>query len=171
MIRFIELDENVTLADQLQKGGKDDGRSVIMINKFNVKLHDVRGLMEAWAADAAYLKQKQGFNYAQLHRGMHAGACLSTTRCGNLWNTLIRLPVILLLGRLSSVIQKALRHHHIYSEKLLCMESVWTDSYIHNCRKRRVQEAERIINYLTGYIYLIVRPSTGKRRRSIFRAC
>jgi hypothetical protein len=65
MIRFIEMDENVTLADQLQKGGKDDGCSVIMINKFNVKPHDVRGLLEAWAADAAYLKQKQGFNYAQ----------------------------------------------------------------------------------------------------------
>jgi hypothetical protein len=29
MIRFIEMDENVTLADQLQKGGKDDRRSGI----------------------------------------------------------------------------------------------------------------------------------------------
>jgi heme-degrading monooxygenase HmoA len=75
MIRFIEMEENVTIADQLQKGGKDDRRSVIMINKFNVKPHDVRGLLEAWAADAAYLKQKQGFNYAQLHRGI-SGSCV-----------------------------------------------------------------------------------------------
>jgi hypothetical protein len=50
MIRFIEMDENVTLADQLQKGGKDDRRSVILRNKFNVKPNDVRGLLEAWAA-------------------------------------------------------------------------------------------------------------------------
>ena len=53
MIMFIEMDENVTLAEQLQKGGKDDRRSVILRNKFNVKPYDVRGLLEAWAADAA----------------------------------------------------------------------------------------------------------------------
>ena len=58
MIMFIEMDENVTLADQLQKGGKDDRRSVILRNKFNVKPDDVRGPLEAWAADAAYLKQQ-----------------------------------------------------------------------------------------------------------------
>lgn len=55
---FIEMDENVTLAEQLQKGGKDDRRSVILRNKFNVKPYDVRGLLKAWAADAAYLKQQ-----------------------------------------------------------------------------------------------------------------
>ena len=72
---FIEMDENVTLADQLQKGGKDDRRSVILRNKFNVKPYDVRGLLEAWAADAAYLKQKLGFISAQLHRGI-SGSCV-----------------------------------------------------------------------------------------------
>ena len=61
MIMLIEMDENVTLADQLQKGGKDDRRSVILRNKFNVKPDDVCGLLEAWAADAAYLKQKLSF--------------------------------------------------------------------------------------------------------------
>jgi heme-degrading monooxygenase HmoA len=75
VIRFIEMEENVTIADQLQKGGKDDRRSVIMINKFNVKTHDVYGLLEAWAADAAYLKQKQGFISAQLHRAI-SGSCV-----------------------------------------------------------------------------------------------
>lgn len=55
---FIEMDENVTLADQLQKGGKDDRRSVILRNKFIVKPDDMRGLLEAWAAEAAYLKQQ-----------------------------------------------------------------------------------------------------------------
>ena len=72
---FIEMDENVTLADQLQKGGKDDRRSVILRNKFNVKPDDVRGLLEAWAADAAYLKQKLGFISAQLHRSI-SGCCV-----------------------------------------------------------------------------------------------
>ena len=75
MIMFIEMDENVTLADQLQKGGKDDRRSVILRNKFNVKPDDVRGLLEAWAADAAYLKQKLGFISAQLHLGT-SGSCV-----------------------------------------------------------------------------------------------
>lgn len=75
MIMFIEMDENVTLADQLQKGGKDDRRSVILRNKFNVKPDDVRGLLEAWGADAAYLKQKLGFISAQLHRGI-SGSCV-----------------------------------------------------------------------------------------------
>jgi heme-degrading monooxygenase HmoA len=75
MIRFIEMDENVTLADQLQKGGKDDRRSVILRNKFDVKPDDVRGLLEAWAADAAYLKQKLGFISAQLHRSI-SGSCV-----------------------------------------------------------------------------------------------
>ena len=70
MIRFIELEENVTLADQLQKGGKDDKRSVILINKVNIKPDDLHGLLEAWAPDLAYLEQKPGFISAQLHRGI-----------------------------------------------------------------------------------------------------
>jgi len=75
MIRFIELEENVTLADQLQKGGKDDKRSVILINKVNIKPDDLHGLLEAWAADLAYLEQKPGFISAQLHRGI-SGSCV-----------------------------------------------------------------------------------------------
>ncbi len=63
MIMFIEMDENVTLAEQLQKGGKDDRRSVILRNKFNVKPYDVRGLLEVWAADATYLSSRVRFLY------------------------------------------------------------------------------------------------------------
>ncbi len=70
MIMFIEMDENVTLADQLQKGGKDDRRSVILRNKINVKPDDVRGLLEAWTADAAYLKQELRFHFCPVHRGI-----------------------------------------------------------------------------------------------------
>ena len=35
---------------------------------------DVEALLEAWAADAAYLKSKPGFISTQLHRGI-AGSC------------------------------------------------------------------------------------------------
>jgi heme-degrading monooxygenase HmoA len=46
-----------------------------LINKFNVKPEDVDGLLKAWAIDAAYLKHKPGFIYAQLHRGI-GGSCV-----------------------------------------------------------------------------------------------
>lgn len=165
------MEENVTIADQLQKGGKDDRRSVILTNKFNVKPHDVHGLLEAGAADAAYLKEKPGFISAQLHRGISSSRVFvnyAVWESVEYFNQATSDPAFRpALARYP----ESTAASHIYSEKLLCVESVWTDSYIHNCRKRMVQETERIINYLTGYNYLIVRPSTGKRRRSISRAC
>jgi heme-degrading monooxygenase HmoA len=72
MLKMAEMDENVTLAAQLEEDGQ---RSVILINKFNVKPEDADNLLKAWAADAAYLKQKPGFISAQLHRGL-GGSCV-----------------------------------------------------------------------------------------------
>jgi hypothetical protein len=95
-----------------------------MINKFNVKPNDVCGLLEAWEADAAYLKQSTVSIMLSFIAVYQAAACLSTTRCGNLKSTLIGLQVILLLGQFSQVIHKALQRHEIYSEKLLCVEPV-----------------------------------------------
>ena len=71
---MVEMDESVTLAAQL---GEEEGRrrSVILINKFNVKPEDTDNLLKAWAADAAYLKQKPGFISTQLHRGI-GGSCV-----------------------------------------------------------------------------------------------
>ena len=69
------MDENVTLAEQLEEEQKDSGRPIILINKFNVKPKDVDQLLKAWAADAAYLKQKPGFISTQLHRGI-GGSCV-----------------------------------------------------------------------------------------------
>jgi hypothetical protein len=100
-----------------------------------------------------------------------AAACLSTMRCGNLWNTSIRLPMILLLGRLLRITQKALWHHHIFLEKWPYLGSVWTDTNKTQSQENDGQETERTINYPNGYSYLIVRSSTSKRRRSISRAC
>ena len=58
MLKMVETDENVTLAAQLEE---NSGRPVILINKFNVQPEDADQLLKAWAADAAYLKQKPGF--------------------------------------------------------------------------------------------------------------
>jgi heme-degrading monooxygenase HmoA len=74
MLKMVEMDENVTLATQLEEQN-DSGRSVILISKFNVKPEDVDQLLRAWAADAAYLKQKPGFISTQLHRGI-GGSCV-----------------------------------------------------------------------------------------------
>lgn len=79
MLKIAEMDENVTLASQLEKKNDDDNDkgslSVILINKFNVKPDDVDQFLRAWAADAAYLKQKPGFISTQLHRGI-GGSCV-----------------------------------------------------------------------------------------------
>ena len=72
MLKMVEMDENVTLAAQLEE---KDRRPVILINKFNVKPEDVEQLLKAWAADAAYLKQKPGFISTQLHQGI-GGSCV-----------------------------------------------------------------------------------------------
>src|SRR5215210_1223398 len=99
MLKMVEMDENVTLAAQLEEQ-KDSGRPVILINKFNVKPEDADSLLKAWAADAAYLKQKPGFISTPLHRGIGGSCvCLSITLYGSLWSTLNRLLAILHLGQ------------------------------------------------------------------------
>jgi heme-degrading monooxygenase HmoA len=67
-----EMDENITLAAQL---GEEGQRSVIFINKFNVKPEDADNLLKTWAAAVAILKQKPGFISTQLHRGI-GGSCV-----------------------------------------------------------------------------------------------
>jgi hypothetical protein len=42
MLKMVEMDENVTLATQLEEKG---GRPVILINKFNVKPEDADDLL------------------------------------------------------------------------------------------------------------------------------
>ena len=71
MLRKIEMDDRVGLADQLA----GEVGPVILINTFRVAPEDVDQLLEAWAADAAYLRSKPGFISTQLHRGI-AGSCV-----------------------------------------------------------------------------------------------
>jgi hypothetical protein len=104
MLNPIEMDENVTLAVQLEE--EEGGRPVILINKFNVKPEDLDQLLNAWAVEAAYLKQKQGFIYSQLHRGI-GGSCVFINYA--VWesvrHTLSRRQAILHLGRRLHLIQ------------------------------------------------------------------
>jgi heme-degrading monooxygenase HmoA len=68
------MDERVTLTAQTDEV-KEDNEPVILINKLNVKPESVDKFLEAWALNAAYLKQKPGFISTQLHRGI-GGSCV-----------------------------------------------------------------------------------------------
>ena len=66
MPKFIEMDQTVTLADQL----KDEGGSVALINTFVVPPTDAEALLSAWTADAEIMKRQPGFLSTQLHQGI-----------------------------------------------------------------------------------------------------
>src|ERR1700739_2188888 len=65
-MKFIEMDETVTLAAQLET---NEG-PVILINKFNVAPEEAEQFVKAWSADAESFKSQPGFISAQLHRGI-----------------------------------------------------------------------------------------------------
>jgi heme-degrading monooxygenase HmoA len=64
--QFAEMDDRVTFLQQLQQ----DNGPVVLINKFNVAPEDADRLLQAWADDAAFMKQQPGFISTQLHRGV-----------------------------------------------------------------------------------------------------
>ena len=66
MLQRMEMDERVPLGDQLA----EEVGPVTLINTFTVAPEDADALLAAWAADAAYLKTKQGFISTQLYRGI-----------------------------------------------------------------------------------------------------
>jgi heme-degrading monooxygenase HmoA len=72
MVKLVEMDEKVTLSDQMEE--KNVG-SVILINKFNMKPEEVDEFLQAWASDAEYFKQQPGFISTQLHGGI-GGSCV-----------------------------------------------------------------------------------------------
>jgi quinol monooxygenase YgiN len=67
-----ETDEQVTYVRQLQQ----DTGPIVLINQFNVAPEDIDRLLEAWAEDAAWMKQQPGFISTQLHRGVAGSATL-----------------------------------------------------------------------------------------------
>jgi heme-degrading monooxygenase HmoA len=71
MVKLVEMDDSVTLQQQMAQ----EVGPVILINQFKVKPEEADHLVQAWAADAAFLKQQPGFISAQLHRGV-GGSCV-----------------------------------------------------------------------------------------------
>jgi len=59
------MDDHATYARQLHQ---DDG-PVVLINQFNLAPGDTERFLQAWADDAAFMKQQPGFISTQLHRG------------------------------------------------------------------------------------------------------
>lgn len=70
MLKRVEMDQHVTLFDQLSK----EVGPVVLVNTFHVAPEDADALLDAWSDDAAYLKQKPGFISTQLHRGVAGSA-------------------------------------------------------------------------------------------------
>ena len=66
MAKLIEMDENVTLKDQMENQAAG---AVVLINKFNVDSDDVEQFLKAWKEDATKFKNQTGFISA-LHKGI-----------------------------------------------------------------------------------------------------
>jgi heme-degrading monooxygenase HmoA len=71
MLKFTEMDSSVTLLEQMEK----DVSPIVMINRFAVAAEEVDQLLEAWKADAAFLKTQPGYISAQLYRGIVGSCC------------------------------------------------------------------------------------------------
>jgi len=67
MAKFVEMDEWVTLNDQMESQVTGP---VILINKFNVKSDEVEQFLKAWEEDATKFENQTGFISAQLHKGI-----------------------------------------------------------------------------------------------------
>jgi quinol monooxygenase YgiN len=67
MAKLIEMDENVTLKDQMENQAVGP---VVLINKFNVDSDEVEQFLKAWKEDATKFKDQSGFISAQLHKGI-----------------------------------------------------------------------------------------------------
>jgi Antibiotic biosynthesis monooxygenase len=78
MPQLVEMDRHVSLFEQMEE---EQVGSVILINTFTVEPEEADRLQEAWASDAAFMKQQPGFISTQLHRGIGGVRCSSTTRC------------------------------------------------------------------------------------------
>ena len=67
MPQLVEMDRHVSLFEQMEE---QEVGSVILINTFTVEPEEADRLQEAWASDAAFMKQQPGFISTQLHRGI-----------------------------------------------------------------------------------------------------
>ena len=66
MVKIVEMDENVTLKEQLE----EDVGPIILLNKFTVKPEDTDEFLKIFSLTTEMFKQQPGFISAQLHRGI-----------------------------------------------------------------------------------------------------
>ena len=66
MLKFKPLDEHVSIAEKLG----EEVSPVVLINLFEVAAQDIPALLEAWKADASWMKKQPGYISRQLHRGI-----------------------------------------------------------------------------------------------------
>lgn len=66
VLQLKPLDAAVPIYHQLQA----EQAPVILVNIFDVASEDIPGLLEAWAADANWMKKQAGYISTQLHRGI-----------------------------------------------------------------------------------------------------
>ena len=68
MAKLIEMDDRITIKDQLEE--KEIDGQVILINKFNVAPDKVEKFLKDWREDANRFIQQPGFVSAKLHKGI-----------------------------------------------------------------------------------------------------
>ncbi|MEX2962237.1 antibiotic biosynthesis monooxygenase [Microbulbifer sp. TYP-18] len=67
MARFEELNDKVSLADQMQTN--EDG-SIVLINVFTIDPADGEALLAAWKHDADFMRAQPGYISTQLHKAI-----------------------------------------------------------------------------------------------------
>ena len=71
MIKFIEMDKNVTINDQMvEEEENKNGDSVILINKFDVDPNKIAQFLKDWTEISSYFKQQPGFITTELYKGI-----------------------------------------------------------------------------------------------------
>jgi hypothetical protein len=81
MIKLVEMDEKVTLSEQLRENVEG---TVILINKFNVKPEEVDHFLMTWAVDADTLGSSQDSFPHNCIEVLEEALCSSTMPFGNL---------------------------------------------------------------------------------------
>ena len=66
MLQLKPLDESVPIFQQLGA----EVSPVVLVNVFQVAREDIPALLEAWEADANWMKQQPGYISTQLHQGI-----------------------------------------------------------------------------------------------------
>ena len=72
MLQLRPLDAEVPIFQQLNA----DLSPVVLVNIFQVAEADIPALLDAWAHDAAWMKQQPGYISTQLHRGIAGSTVL-----------------------------------------------------------------------------------------------